>query len=193
MLALSLRTPHFEHGDDMEEQVAASSRPDDLITAREAATYSDKGLSTIRNWVRKGLLTGYRLNPVKSNSALLISTHELRCHLAQKAQPTHENNKGRPSEVSTDKSGKLEELQTKVAHLETQLAMAHQMIAHQEKLIGKFEKDEQASRQTLKDMQARQNDMSKTLENAHARTEQLLTYQALPWWQKMKSRQLLTG
>ena len=90
-------------------------------------------------------------------------------------------------------SAKLEELLVKVAKLEAELSSANKMIAEKERLIGKLEQAVEESRQSKKEIQALQNDMARNLEEARSRTEQLLTYQALPWWQRMKSRHLLTG
>ena len=76
-------------------------RPDDLITAQQAAQMSGKSKNTIRAWVRQEKLTGYRQNPKKSNSALMISRAELMVFLATEATPTPtESRIGRPEAES---------------------------------------------------------------------------------------------
>ena len=89
-------------------------RPEDLISAREAGKMAGKKLATIRSWVRKGKITGYRKDPSKKNSTLMISDEELRTYLALNAEPNHPNVKGRPETLSVsliEKDKRIEELE----------------------------------------------------------------------------------
>jgi hypothetical protein len=53
------------------------SVPDDLMTAREAATYIERSLSSVRSWVRQGKVEGYREVPGDVMSRLLVSRAEI--------------------------------------------------------------------------------------------------------------------
>lgn len=53
------------------------SLPSDLVGVREAATMVDRSTSTVRAWVRSGELEGFKQDPDKSNSPLLVSKHAL--------------------------------------------------------------------------------------------------------------------
>ena len=59
-----------------------TKRPDDLITIEAASKLADRGKSTVRLWVRKELVSGYKKNPKNKNSALLVSRAEILAHLA---------------------------------------------------------------------------------------------------------------
>lgn len=51
-----------------------TARPADLLPLRDAARLVDRGLSTLRGWVRAGDLTGWREDPAHpENSPLLVS------------------------------------------------------------------------------------------------------------------------
>jgi len=54
-----------------------NGRPEDLISAVEAADIVGRSKSSIRAWVRDKKLTGYRADPEKSNSTLMVSTLDL--------------------------------------------------------------------------------------------------------------------
>lgn len=58
------------------------SRPDDLITLREAAAVSDRSLSSLRNWTRDGQLPLYRQDDVRKNSPVMVSRRDLMVLLA---------------------------------------------------------------------------------------------------------------
>ena len=76
-------------------------RPTDLITANEAAKQASRSKSSIRAWVRQKKLTGYRKDPDKSNSLLMISQAELTTFLIGSVSPTDtSDNIGRPSKAS---------------------------------------------------------------------------------------------
>jgi hypothetical protein len=62
-------------------------RPTDLITAAEAAEQASRSKSSIRSWVRQKKLTGYRKDPNRSNSLLMISQAELTSFLIGSVSP----------------------------------------------------------------------------------------------------------
>lgn len=64
-------------------------RPEDLITAEEAGRIAGKKKDTIRSWVRNSKLTGYREDPQKKTSALMVSTAELLLFLSTEGKPTY--------------------------------------------------------------------------------------------------------
>lgn len=53
------------------------TRPDDLLPVADAAELVQRSVSSVRAWVRAGDVTGYRENPSRSNSRLLVSKHAL--------------------------------------------------------------------------------------------------------------------
>ncbi len=54
-----------------------ADRPADLVDVQEAGRLVDRSVSTIRAWVRKGELEGYRQDPRRRNSRLLVSRRSL--------------------------------------------------------------------------------------------------------------------
>jgi len=54
-----------------------ADRPPDLVDVKEAGRLVDRSVSTIRAWVRKGELEGYRQDPRRRNSRLLVSRRSL--------------------------------------------------------------------------------------------------------------------
>ena len=55
-----------------DKKTQEENRPEDLITAEEAGVMADKKKDTIRSWVRKNKLTGYRQDPENKTSALMV-------------------------------------------------------------------------------------------------------------------------
>ena len=166
-------------------------RPDDLITAQHAAQMSGKSKNTIRAWVRQEKLTGYRQNPQKSNSALMISKAELMVFLATEAIPTPtESRVGRPeAESASIAKIRLEnqELQAKVTALEQEKEFLRQMLDHQKELINEL----QNSRNMLTEQGKLsrldlEREVDKT-ERLQMRIERLTMYFALPFWKRWNS------
>ena len=166
-------------------------RPDDLITAQQAAQMSGKSKNTIRAWVRQEKLTGYRQNPQKSNSALMISQTELMVFLATEATPTPtESRVGRP-EVESASIAKLrlenQELQAKVTALEQEKEFLRQMLDHQKELIVELQNSRnmltEQSKLSRLDLE---REVDKT-ERLQMRIERLTTYFALPFWKRWNS------
>ena len=166
-------------------------RPNDLITAQHAAQMSGKSKNTIRAWVRQEKLTGYRQNPQKSNSALMISQAELMVFLATEATPTPtESRVGRP-ETESASIAKLrlenQELQAKVTALTQEKEFLRQMLDHQKELINELQNSRsmltEQSKLSRLDLE---REVDKT-ERLQMRIERLTTYFALPFWKRWNS------
>lgn len=62
----------------MADLPASTPLPLDLLPLRDAARLVDRGVSTLRGWVRDGALVGYREDPAHpENSRLLVSRAEV--------------------------------------------------------------------------------------------------------------------
>ena len=75
---------------------------------------SGKSKVTIRSWVRKGKLTGYRKDPDNKTSTLMISKQELLTYLALNIKP---NNHGIPETQSVsfvEKEKEIDDLKKKL-------------------------------------------------------------------------------
>ena len=183
----------------MEESVIAT-RPDDLITAAEAATRAAKSKSSIRNWVRIGKLTGYRKDPTISNSPLMISQNELRAYLAINGKITKPNTQGRKPDISVSlELLRLEQqkAQKELATKQAELDQARQLIRMQTDHMERMQKstDEQILHlRSLLESQSKHLDLSRqSVERAEQNKRQLYAYLTLPWWKRMTSSLLLTG
>ena len=177
-------------------------RPEDLISAQEAATMAGKKKDTVRGWVRNGKLTGYRKDPTKKNSTLMISKHELQVYLGTKAQVTHPNNVGRPpipsvslveKEKDIEKLQKeLEEQKSKCEELQNELVQIKTFTERLQIQLESRGKEVLTLSETLKsvmELQAGLTDDNRQLQTDNMR---LTTYISLPWWKKIGSTLLLT-
>jgi len=190
----------------MEESVSAQ-RPDDLIPAREAAQQSGKGLSTVRLWVRKGKVTGYRKDPKLSNSSLMISQAELRTFLAINGKPTHPNTEGRKPDVSASVqklhkdnerlTKELANLQLEVTHQKQLTDMQLELLNEQKEAYALRKKEYEAQiaeyRSMVESMSKQLDAMKAQREATEKRESQLISYITLPWWKRMSTSLLLTG
>ena len=125
-----------------------STSPDDLITAKEAANIAERTKTSVRGWVRKSLLTGYKKDPAKSNSALMISKSELLIFLAEnnkhikkggRPANTDESNEPssfNPSSISVEKDNRLEQMIIQKLELELKLKTAETEIGFLKELLG---------------------------------------------------------
>ena len=163
-------------------------RPSDLITAQDAAKMSGKSKNTVRAWVRQSKLTGYRADPQKSNSALMISKGELMVFLATEATPTAINsNVGRP-EVESASIAKLrqenQELKAKVVALEQEKEFLRQMLDHQKELIQELQNSRtMIAEQGKLSRVDLEREMEKT-ERLQLRIDHLTAYFAMPFWKR---------
>ena len=172
----------------------SGNRPEDLISAKEAGVMSGKSKVTIRSWVRKGKLTGYRLDPDNKMSTLMISKQELLTYLAVNAKPNHPNNSGR----SEAQSVSLVEKEKEIHELKNQLEIEREKV----KQLVTVNDDIKTLTDTLQRMlESRDNqvkELTSTLstllsEQVGLRQDnrRLTAYISLPWWKKMSSFLLL--
>ena len=174
--------------------------PKDLITAKEAAKMAGKSKATIRLWVRDNKLTGYRKDPKKKNSTLMISQEELRAYLSINGKLTSKEI-GRPSELTASLTAKEQELQK----IKEELQKREELIANLEKQLVK--KDELTSilHNDLRSRDSQINSLNQQLSQTlhilanlqeeksqlSSNYQRLTTYISLPWWKRMTSALLL--
>ena len=162
-------------------------QPDDLITAEEAAVVSDRSKSSIRTWVRVGKLTGYKADPAKSNSTLMVSKCELLAFLAVNKSPGKLKQAGRQPDISVS----IEKIETEKKELEMQLKIAHEKIEMLERLVKQAEQlastqqyaidaSERRNRELRVDNELLKEEVACT----RLRLEQVSFYLSLPWWKK---------
>ena len=96
--------------------IKQKNRPEDLVSAVEAAKLVDRSKSSIRAWVRDKKLTGYRADPEKSNSSLMVSTQELIAFCAQNVAIS-----GKPKGRTKTPSGSIEKLKEDKQKLEAEV------------------------------------------------------------------------
>ena len=160
--------------------------PDDLITAQKAAVISGKSLSSVRAWVRQKKLTGYRQDPSKSNSALMVSLSELKVYLAGSTfNPIRQTGKkgGRPEQV-TASLGKLndevQDLKSRLSISESKVETQQSLMKQQEEMIRELKEMREWLRTSLDE----EKEKNKALQ---AQVIQVTAYLALPWWKKWNS------
>ena len=165
-------------------------QPDDLITAEEAAVVSDRSKSSIRTWVRVGKLTGYKADPTKSNSALMVSKCELIAFLATNKSPDKPKQAGRQPDISVS----IEKIEKEKIELEMQLKIAQEKIEMLERFIcqseqlSSIQKDAlAASEQRNKDIKLDNDLLKEEVARSRLRLEQVSFYLSLPWWKKWNS------
>lgn len=160
-----------------------SVRPDDLITAQKAAKASGKSKSTIRSWVRQNKLTGYRKDPSKSNSALMISLSELQLFLigtSDKQTPKSDTLTGRPSKPSVSighLEAQIQDLKSQLTISENKLDSQSALVKQQEDLINELKEMKEWLRMNLE----REKEKNDALQS---QINRMNTYLALPWWKK---------
>lgn len=183
-----------------------SEQPTDLITADEAAVMAERTKASIRGWVRKGLLKGFRQDPKKPNSALMISKEKLLLFLAQNNK---QNKTGRPlatakkeleqpAKDTTETTEQIafhmekQNLQAQITNLMAEKDLLREIIAQQNQTIEQAKRIEQhlidARKQIERELEyqrtavAMANEKMAMLEN---KNQQLLVYLTLPWWRRI--------
>ena len=165
-------------------------KPQDLITVKEASTMAGKSVATIRSWVRKGKITGFKEDVNNHSSPLLISTEELRAYLHTGATLTHPNNTGRPDIPSVSIQEKEREIQT----LQNELELLRKEIAFKDERLEDF----QSFISTLKALLEQRDNETKALReqlnlSLSRETEKqeeiskLLKWASLPFWKRWRN------
>lgn len=169
-------------------------RPDDLITASEAATIAGKKKATIRSWVRKKKITGYREDPANNTSSLMVSKSELRVYLVTNGTITHENNKGRPETISVSVKEKEEEIDRLKKELETykeKCKLTEQRVCDLQTfndtlqgMLQARESEVNSLNRQLQSVMELQGKLQDDYKQSQDDYRQILTYMSLPFWKR---------
>ena len=169
-------------------------KPNDLITAKQAGKRAGKSVSTIRSWVRKEKLSGYKKNPDNPSDPLMISQHELKVYLATNATPTHPNNTGRNETLSVSmkkKDQEIAKLKEQLMVMEDKFNLTSQRVIDLVTLSDTLKSIISSRDNDLKSLQ----DQNKGLLDLHAKMQDdnnnLMKYLSMPWWQRWKSNSVL--
>lgn len=173
------------------------TQPNDLILAKEAAVMSERSKSSIRTWVRLNKLTGYKQDPNKKNSALMISKSELLAFLATNKSPDKLKQAGRPPDISAS----LSKLEIDKKEIEAEMKIAQEKIKMLERMLVQADQLSSTQTQAIEAAERRSaelrvdNELLKTdLVRTRLKLEQVTVYLSLPWWKKWNSSvPLLTG
>ena len=154
-----------------------TDRPPDLMPVSEAAALVNRSLSTIRGWVRKGDLTGYRQDPKRpTNSRLMVSRTALltRCglpiELVNTAPPESETHQLslRPQSAA---QMEVDSLRAVVEVLRTTVSVLEGRVEAEQQLVEQWRDRAERSRAALRSTRA---------ELAHLQAQQNRS-----WWQKL--------
>tara|TARA_Y100000592_G_C5479863_1_gene324655 strand:- start:2309 stop:2845 length:537 start_codon:yes stop_codon:yes gene_type:complete len=171
--------------------------PQDLITAKEASVMAGKSVATIRGWVRKKKITGFKEDENNHSSPLMISTQELKAYLHTGAKLTHPKNTGRPHTPSVsiqEKEREISELRNELSILKTQneanlqrLSDLQSFISTLKELLDQKDHEVKGLREQVKLSSERE---TKAIEEVH----QVLKWASLPFWKRWnKDFRLLNG
>ena len=171
-------------------------KPNDLITAKEASIMANKSKATIRAWVRKGKISGYKSDDNNHSSPLLVSTDELKLYLAINGTITPPK-VGRPSTPSVsvvEKDKEIERLEKQLEITERELSMNTQRVEDLKAFITTLEnqlKSRDGDIVGLREQLQRVLDLQgKTQDDYNT----LLHWVSMPWWKKWnKDIKLLNG
>ena len=173
-----------------------TKRPDDLITIGEAATLADRGKSTIRLWVRKGLISGHKKNPANKNSALMVSKSEVMAHLAVNGKINPPRPKAIEEITVSAQQWQVEKelLLAKISGLETEKKLMTRLLEQaQENADVQKEMAQQliSARQLAESELQRQIKATEILESNNIRLsrriEDLMVYLSMPWWRRLST------
>ena len=170
-----------------------NENPEDLITAQKASVISEKSLSTIRSWVRQKKITGYRKDPSKSNSPLMVCLSELQLFLISKSDK---------APIKTDKqtgrrptaSVSLGFLQAENQKIQSKLKISESLIQSQENTIKQQERLIKELKETKDWLLSSLEDQKENNNTLQAQIIQMTAYLTLPWWKKWNANvPLLNG
>ena len=168
------------------------TKPSDLITAQQAAIFSNKSKNTIRYWVRQGIVKGYRQDDSKQNSALMVSQQEIMEHLRsyKVTQPLLAD------ETMLSLHHKLQELwdrnaclESKVSHLENEKGLLQDTLLMAEQMEERLRALCRSTELELQHQLQRIEKVNQHAEQLEERVQQLSSYVSLPWWRRWFSSQ----
>ena len=165
-------------------------QPEDLVTAKEAALMADRSKASIRTWVRLKKLTGYKQDPYKRNSALMVSKSELLAFLANNKSPDKLKQAGRASDISMsvaklEEEKKLLELQLKMTQEKIELLV--QLLVQAEELADNQKRAIAAENSRNKEYKQENRLLKEELACTRLRLDQMSFYLSLPWWKKLNT------
>lgn len=163
------------------------SRPNDLISAPNAALIAERSKSSIRAWVRDGKVSGYRLDPSKKNSALMVSKSELLAFLAQNKKPGKSKQTGRHVDISVSKTRKDDQIQTLIKDLEVarkEIDMLGQVIGAKDDLSDMLKSQINRLEAHNADLKTELDSVKSEVERLTVKHQQTLVYLSLPWWKR---------
>jgi hypothetical protein len=105
-----------------------SDRPADLVNVQEAGRLVDRSVSTIRAWVRKGELEGFRQDPRRKNSRLMVSRRSLLALAGLTKEPEPARPGGAPREPSMPGPGEPDSPTTGAELLTVELEGARALV-----------------------------------------------------------------
>jgi len=161
-----------------------TERPTDLLPVSEAAVLVNRSLSTLRGWVRKGDLAGYREDPTRpTNSRLMVSRSALRtrCGVHPALVATPQN----PSQntLSEAKPGATHQNQPGVSQLELESARA--VIDVLRGTVSALEGRIEAEQQLTEQWRDRAERSRAALRAARGELTALQAHRRLTWWQRL--------
>jgi hypothetical protein len=185
-----------------------ADRPLDLLPVREAARLVDRGVSTLRGWVRAGELRGWHADPAHpENTPLLVSRAEVLALVVTTGRASNPGRRSRaestpPSTPSTDTPEHaldrpehaldLARLRSTVAELraDVRVALAERDGARAALEATVREVAAVAGRcstlEVLADAERRHAlDLADRLAAAEAERDALREHQGLPWWRRL--------
>jgi hypothetical protein len=173
--------------------------PLDLLPVRDASRLVDRGVSTLRGWVREGALVGYREDPAHpENSRLLVSRAAV---LALVVEAGKASAPGRRPPVA-DGPAALELEPAPVADLDRQRGALAELRADLRAALAERDGARavlSATGRTVEVLEARcldlagladaerrrADDLADRLAAAEAERDALREYQGLPWWRRL--------
>lgn len=170
-----------------------SNRPNDLITIGDASILADRGKSTIRLWVRKGLISGLKKNPKNKNSALLVSKSEIMAHLAVngKVNPPRPKSTEEITVSAQQWINEKEILISKIEGLESERKLMNQLLDQAQentKMLQIMTEQLISARELAESELQRQIKATNVVENNNIRLsrriEDLMVYLSMPWWRR---------
>jgi hypothetical protein len=194
LVGLSARVVASCRGGMMDTHPASTPLPADLLPVRDAARLVDRGVSTLRGWVREGALVGYREDPSHpENSRLLVSRAAVlalvveagkasapgrRPPVAEVPDPSPaadlDRQRGALAELRADLRAALAERDGARAVLDATGRTVEVLEARCRDLAGLAEAERR-----------RADDLADRLAAAEAELDALRELQGLPWWRRL--------
>lgn len=180
----------------MADLPASTPLPLDLLPVRDAARLVDRGVSTLRGWVREGALVGYREDPAHpENSRLLVSRAAVLALVVVAGKASAPGRRPPVAEVAEAEPLPVAELDRARGPLAELRADLRAALAERDGARAVLE----ATGRTVEVLEARcrdlagladaerrrADDLADRLAAAEAERDALREYQGLPWWRRL--------